>query len=252
VKEAQYRAQAELEDGHWWHRGKTRVVREVLRRAVPAGSVVADVGCGTGATLAALSPEYRCVGADPSAEAIALARARFPAVTFLAGDVPGALGEWHGRADAVLLLDVLEHAREDRDLLARVVAGARPGAHLLLTVPADMALWSAHDESLGHFRRYDRAGLAALWRGLPVTERLLSYYNARLYPLARAARAWSRLRGRAWGRAGTDVGRVPGPANRLMEAVFAGESARLTAAFDGGGRGYARGVSLIALLRREP
>ena len=43
-------------------------------------------------------------------------------------------------------------------MLSGLLAAAAPGAYFLLTVPADESLWSEHDESFGHYRRYDRAG----------------------------------------------------------------------------------------------
>ncbi|MGC4001909.1 MAG: hypothetical protein QM811_01660 [Pirellulales bacterium] len=71
------------------------------------------------------------------------------------------MGDDLRNADLVMLNDVLEHVRDDFLLLSRVMAELRPGAICLLTVPADMALWSPHDVAFGHYRRYDRAGSRA-------------------------------------------------------------------------------------------
>jgi hypothetical protein len=86
-----------------------------------------------------------------------------------------------------------------------------------------------------------------------VTVRLCSYYNARLYPIVRGVRGMNRLLGRSSGAAGTDFN-VPRPAvNRILERTFAGEAATLVKVIRGKRRqGYRTGVSLIALLRREP
>ena len=66
----------------------------------------------------------------------------------------------------VLLLDVLEHADDDRALLAEAVARAvKPGGWLLASVPAHPALFSHHDVRLGHRRRYAPAELCALASG---------------------------------------------------------------------------------------
>jgi hypothetical protein len=147
---------------------------------------------------------------------------------------------------------VLEHVPDDRALLERLVTAVRPGAHLVLTVPADMALWSAHDESFGHFRRYDRAGLERLFAGLPVDTRLLSYFNSRLYWMIRAIRAWNRLRGHASGEAGTDFW-LPSPrVNCWLESILAGESHRLVELLRGHRqKGHHRGASLVAILRKS-
>jgi hypothetical protein len=182
---------------------------------------------------------------------VGLARQRFPRVDFVTGRAPGDLGERVGQARLFLLSDVLEHVSDDYAMLSELLAAASPGCYFLLTVPADESLWSEHDESFGHYRRYDRARLEGVWAGLPVTSLMVSYFNARLLPVVRMVRAWNRRRGHAAGRVGTDFW-LPNPlANRLLTDTFAGESKRLLAAFSGRKPGYRAGASLVALLRRD-
>ena len=61
--------------------------------------------------------------------------------------------------DCVILMDVLEHVRDDVGLLRDVDRILAPSAELLITVPAHAFLWSEHDVFLGHFRRYNHAML---------------------------------------------------------------------------------------------
>jgi SAM-dependent methyltransferase len=213
--------------------------------------VVIDVGCGTGANLADLAGPYRCVGIDTSEEAIRLARRRFPGVQYLVGHAPRDLGPWMSQARLVLLMDVLEHVSDDFALLSELFAASQPGTHFLLTVPADESLWSEHDESFGHFRRYDPSRFERVWAGLPAKTLLLSYFNSRLCPLVRLVRARNRWLGRATGRAGTDFWLPAAPINRLLAGIMAGEANRLARVLHGRGRGYAAGTSLVAVLRRE-
>jgi hypothetical protein len=121
----------------------------------------------------------------------------------IAGSVPSDLGELAGQARLFLLTDVLEHVGDDFAMLSELLAAASPGCCFLLTVPADESLWSEHDESFGHYRRYDRARLEQVWAGLPAKTLLISYFNTRLLPLVRLVRAWNHRRGHAAGRAGT-------------------------------------------------
>jgi SAM-dependent methyltransferase len=248
----QFELHAELEERHWWFRARRRILRELVHRALPAGGSVVDVGCGTGGNLNALAESYPCLGLDASAAAIALARARFSGIEFLCASIPVELPGALGRPRLFLLADVLEHVPDDARFLRDLTAMLSPGDYLLLTVPADMSLWSAHDLSYGHYRRYDLSRLERAWEGLPLEKLLLSHFNARLYPLVKAARAFGRRRRRAWGKAGTDL-RLPFPwLNRLLERIFAGEAARLVEVLEGRrSRAYAAGVSLIALLRRK-
>lgn len=253
MREAQFDLHAELEQRHWWFLGRRRIIGRLLRRiAEPGvGHRIVDWGCGTGANLAALVEEYRGIGFDPSPRAIELARRRFPGLE-LAVLEQGSLERPELReAACLLLLDVLEHVDEDVALLAALVERLPRGAHLILTVPADPRLWSEHDVTFGHRRRYELGSLTRLWSELPVEVRLCSCFNARLYPLIFAVRAISRRRGRASGRGGTDFGAMPGPLNRFLANLFAGEASPLLRGLDRRGEPvYRRGTSLIAILRR--
>ena len=228
-------------------------MRSVLIQAIPLESkVVVDVGCGTGANIASLADQYECVGIDPSEVAVEHARRRFPDVTFLHGLGLEGLGDLAARTDAFLLMDVLEHVEDDRKLLTEVVDSLRPGGHILITVPANMRLWSEHDVSHGHYRRYDPEMLRAVWEDLPVTELLVSHFNSRLYPIVRMLRVLSKRRGHAGGEEGSDLSMPLRPANAVLRRLFRGESRRLVRALDRGTPGYRRGVSLVAVLRRLP
>jgi SAM-dependent methyltransferase len=251
---AQFQLHAQIEQEHWWFVARREILRRIVQEVLPPRGepLVVDVGCGTGANIAALVDGYRCVGIDTSAEAIELARQRFPRAEFLAGQAPGDLGPLAAEARLFLLTDVLEHVPDDFLMLSGLLAAASPQALFLITVPADMALWSPHDVSFGHYRRYTLPRLARVWEGLAVRTRLLSHYNARLYPLVRLIRALNRWRQRASGAAGTDFAQPARPLNWLLRRIFAGEQRRLVRQLRGRTRhAYARGVSLIALLERQ-
>jgi hypothetical protein len=172
-------------------------------------------------------------------------------VKFIQGLAPDDLGETAAEAKLFLLMDVLEHVDDDFALLSQVFAAASPGTYFLITVPADMALWSPHDVSFGHYRRYDQPRFERIWRDLPAKPLLVSYYNSRLYPIIRAIRTKNRLLRKSQGEAGTDFA-IPSPRiNKTLERLFAGESNRLVKMLRGKKRrGYRRGVSLVALLQR--
>lgn len=243
-----------LADRHWWFVARRRIVRMLLERVVPPSpeALVLDVGCGSGGNLAGLTDLYRCAGVDREPQAIGIARSRHPSAEFVCGSAPDDVRGLLSQARAVLLMDVLEHVEDDFLLLSQTLAAMAPGAHLLVTVPAEPALWSAHDVSHHHYRRYTSERLARLWAEFPVTIRLHSPFNARLYPIIRAVREVGRRRGRTAGIGQTDLKQPPPLINRLLTSVFAGEGTRLLATLDGpSGRPYRRGVSLLTLLRRE-
>jgi len=249
----QYQLHADVERRHWWFVARRRIMRALVHEILPPSSetTILDVGCGTGGNLAALAGDYRCLGIDTSRAAIALARQGHPNVRFVHGVPEGQLQEMLPQVRLVMLMDVLEHVADDFELLSRLFARTSPGTYFLLTVPADMDLWSAHDASFGHYRRYDLQRFRRIWRDLPAEPLLVSHFNARLYPLIRLLRRRNRRRGRVSGDHGTDLSVPPGPMNRILETIFAAERKKLIGLLQGDrAGGYRAGVSLIAILRR--
>jgi trans-aconitate methyltransferase len=255
MQSPQFELHADIEQRHWWFVARRQILTSVINAVLPPSpaTTIVDVGCGTGANLGSLAEQYDCVGIDSSSQAIRLAKRRFPQVQFIHGQAPRDLSHVMDRARLVLLTDVLEHVADDFLLLSDLLAASAPATYFLLTVPADRSLWSQHDETFGHYRRYDQNRFEQIWRGLNIRPLLVSHYNCRLYPLVKMVRWWNRWRGRPTGLVGTDF-QMPGPrVNSALTRVFAGERHRLVGLARGTARrSYRRGVSLIALLQRLP
>jgi SAM-dependent methyltransferase len=246
----QFELHDRIEETHWWFCARRAIVLSLLRECVPPGERVLEIGCGTGGNLKDFSREYRVSGCDVSAEAVQRARKRCPDLDIRSIRELPDCADFFQDAKAFLLLDVLEHVEADRAFLAQGAALMPRGSTLIATVPANPALWSAHDVSFGHLRRYDMKTFSDLWRNLPLHCRLASYYNHRLYPLVRLVRRISRRRGAATGLAGTDFTEMSAPLNRLLLRIFARESRRLVGALRGARRPYRSGASLIAVLEK--
>lgn len=243
---------ADIESRHWWFTGRRQIIQVLLNYFVPPAkqNLVLDFGCGTGANIASLADDYRVVGLDSSEFAIEHARRSFPNVEFLLTSGDEQHFDQVEQASAVTIMDVLEHLPDDYETLSRLLDAASPGAHFLITVPANIALWSKHDEIFGHYRRYSLEGLRRVWEGLDVECRMISYFNARLYPIVRSIRERKRKQGDADSYE-SDLKIPAPPLNALLHAIFAGESRRLLRAVqEPGVIAYPQGVSLVAVLRR--
>ena len=64
--------------------------------------------------------------------------------------------------DTILYIDVLEHIADDAAELAAAARRLAPGGNLVVLAPAHEFLFSAFDQAVGHYRRYNARGLAAL------------------------------------------------------------------------------------------
>lgn len=67
------------------------------------------------------------------------------------------------RFDSILYIDVLEHIEDDRGELQRAAAHLAPGGSLVVLCPAFQILFSEMDRALGHFRRYTKRSLDAVF-----------------------------------------------------------------------------------------
>ncbi|NOY93041.1 MAG: class I SAM-dependent methyltransferase [Deltaproteobacteria bacterium] len=62
-----------------------------------------------------------------------------------------------GPFDTILLLDVLEHVPDDLDFMRELMPRLAPEGRLVFSIPAWPMLFSSHDRSLAHHRRYTPA-----------------------------------------------------------------------------------------------
>lgn len=232
---------AELDGEHWWYVARRQILAEVIGRKVrpPQPARILEIGCGTGHNLAMLQAfgEVEAAELDPQARVLASRRLGKPVHD---AALPALADEIQGRFDLIALLDVLEHVADDRGALHAIMRMLHPGGALLLTVPANPWMWTAHDAVHHHHRRYRKREIAALAREAGFRTELLSPFNTLLFPPIAAVRALGKLTGKE-----ESDDRLPSPTiNRVLTALFGVERhliGRLPMPF---------GVSLVAVLRK--
>jgi SAM-dependent methyltransferase len=122
-----------------WGRYYHRWVRRTLCGAVPRGSRVLEIGCGTGDLLAALDPSEG-TGVDFSHEAIRRAALRHPQLRFECADAHA----WNGRGrqfDYVILSDLLNDVWDVQLVLERVRACCHNRTRLIINVHSHLWRW---------------------------------------------------------------------------------------------------------------
>jgi len=180
---------ATLEDRHWWYRERRWLLaRELARLPGPPG-VAIDIGAaGGGNTRVLRELGWRELVIEYGEEG-ALTAVRRGLRTVRADGT--ALPLRTGGVDLVVAFDVLEHIEDDVAAAAEIQRSLRPGGTLLVAVPCDMDLWSAHDVAVGHVRRYDRDSLRRLIDGAGLTVEDLRSWNVLLRPVVRMRRRGS-------------------------------------------------------------
>jgi len=244
---------AELEEQHWWFCGRRKIFHRIIKNIIhpDKNQLIIDIGCGTGANIASLNNDYNCIGIDISDIAIKFAKKRFPKVKFICVSESKNINKYIPNASLILMTDMLEHVKDDFLFFSSVASLTKPGAYILLTVPANSYLWSDHDISLDHYRRYEPDRLKILWKNMPFDICLFSHFNSRLMPAVNIIRTIKKTIGRKNNKPEADMSLPPKVFNRILTGIFAGEADRLALSIDDKTKSYNNGISFIALLRRR-
>ena len=215
-----YREMADLDQRHWWYRGRRRVLEELIRREVrpPKDARILEIGCGTGHNLEMLGSYGPADAIELDDESRAIAERRLGRAVMNA-PLPELSGVAEGAYDLIAALDVIEHVDDDAAAVAAIAARLKRGGRLLMTVPAHRWMWSAHDVVNHHKRRYSKPQLKALIENSPLRLDKLGYFNSLLFPLAVADRLFSKVRGKD----DADVKLPSAPLNEALEAIFGAE-----------------------------
>ena len=132
---------------------------------------VLEVGAGIGATTLALhdgtARQWVCLEPDQSLALRLKSRLGASPNSATVNVVVGSLRTFAVRPcfDCILYVDVLEHIKDDQSQIVAAARLVRPSGHIVILSPAHRWLFSEFDKSIGHLRRYDRAGLRALMPG---------------------------------------------------------------------------------------
>jgi ubiquinone/menaquinone biosynthesis C-methylase UbiE len=120
------------------------------------GAVILEVGCSSGFMVRRLHEEWPAatvMGSDFVREPLEKLAGSHPAIPLMQFDLvqcplpPASI-------DAAVLLNVLEHIRDDQGAMAQIARILKPGGVAILEVPAGPHLYDPYDEYLQHERRY--------------------------------------------------------------------------------------------------
>jgi SAM-dependent methyltransferase len=116
-----------------FNRSKRLFVENAIRRRLPLGARVLDLGCGPGWVSHNLIDDYQLTGIDVELDAVRLCRQRYSADYFVgnAEHLPAA----QGRFDAVVFTEAIEHFADPGPALAEIARVLTHGGLALVTTP---------------------------------------------------------------------------------------------------------------------
>lgn len=234
-----YDRMAQHDATHWWYVARRRILADLMARVIrpaPAARIL-EVGCGTGHNFDMLGRfgTVEAIEIDDGARALAEQRL---GRTIMTAPLPALDGVADGTYDVIALLDVLEHISDDVASLQSLKRKLKPGGKILLTVPANPWMWSAHDLAHHHHRRYTQKSLNSVITRAGLKVDLMSHFNSLLFPVAAAARMIGKLVGKT-----TSDDQMPAaPVNALLTGIFGLERALI------GRVPLPAGVSIVAIV----
>lgn len=144
-----------LEDANFWFRSRNKLLMWVIKKYCPNFQSLLEIGCGTGYVLSGISkkfPHSNLFGSEIFTAGLSFASERLPLVKLMQMDARNI--PFENEYDVIGAFDVLEHIKEDEEVLSQVYSALKPEGVMLLTVPQHAWLWSPIDEYSCHERRY--------------------------------------------------------------------------------------------------
>jgi SAM-dependent methyltransferase len=225
----EYRRMFEVEDRHWWFQSRLLMIEALFARHILSGfggraPDLLDLGCGTGLFLSRRAADCHGVGADFSRQALVFCASR--GLRRVAQADAARLPFSDASFDVVTAFDLIEHVADDRALIAEAWRVLRPGGFLLATVPAHPVMWSGHDVSLHHYRRYRRGQFEALFAGSGWQPVRTTYGFTLIFPAALIIRVARRVFGK--NRPQSDTSPVSGWINKILITIHRAETGLLS------------------------
>lgn len=234
---------AEREQTYWWHLGRLRIIQSYVQHVKNGKKkfTVLNIGCGTGGTIDMLESFGETDNVDISDEAIKFMKQRGYKRITKVRDVK--LPFKAKTYDMVGAFDVLEHIDKQVEALKEWKRVIKDDGAIVITVPAYQWLWSDHDVSLHHKRRYTTKRLVEAARQAGLKPEKKSYAIVFSLPLVVGFRFLNKTLRRKTS-SETSYVNTPAWVNRLFSSVLYGE-ARLHKTVS-----FPAGTSVVAIFRK--
>ena len=252
----------DIEDDYWWFRGRRDIQYQLLKDEVRGcstllgtpsraqastllGTSILDIGCAGGHLMRMLQEKgfTDITGIDISQKALDQSREKDIEKVYLRD--ASQTGFPDESFDVIVSGDILEHIKDDRKAITEWKRVLRKNGRLIIFVPAHSFLWSGHDETCNHFRRYSRGSLERILKGAGLKIEKMSYWNFSMFFPVFVMRMAKRLLG-IKGMSGDDDFIRLGPAlNSILKKLLISEN-RVLRHMD-----LPMGVSVLAVARKS-
>ena len=240
MQESAYKAMQNMQDRHWWYKGRYEIIQAVLDQYLPGKNrSILDFGSGFGGMIPLLRNYGSVDAVEPNTEAWPhlkrkSARNIYTGINSMDNDSP--------RYNMVTMFDVIEHIEDDIETARLVYTKAlSQEGFFVVTVPAYPWMWGVHDEINQHYRRYTSERLRSVLHAAGFSILRQTYFMSRLFPLAVAGRVISKLKPES--NPGLKI--PPKVINSALFSIFRGEAKALQS------KDYPFGLSLLCIAQKS-
>jgi 2-polyprenyl-3-methyl-5-hydroxy-6-metoxy-1,4-benzoquinol methylase len=162
---------------HWWFKSRVLILDSIIKNLKLKKNIkILDYGSGVGSNITMLQKYGNVDALEP----------HIPTAKFLKKSFKiKIIKKLKIKYDLIFLTDVIEHIKNDKKKIKELLNILKKNGYLILTAPAFQFLFSKKDESLHHFRRYNKHNVLKLFNKKKIKIIKLSYFNFILFfPIA--------------------------------------------------------------------
>ena len=181
MKESQYYYESIIEKDFWWFKVRRFFFSREIKKLISTNFKILDIGSSSGTNLRMLEEMgyTNYTGLDFSDFAInACKKKGFKKI--IKGDVCK-LPFKSNSIDFVIASDIIEHIENDSLAMSEIYRVLKKNSFAIITVPAFNFLWSNHDVSSMHKRRYTKNSLSSLIKITNFEIKKIFYFNFLLF-----------------------------------------------------------------------
>ena len=177
-----YKLHIENEHEHWWYKARREIISSIISKFVFKNNKlkILDFGAGSGTNTIALSHYGEVYVYEKNKNALQHLKKKFEKISNIF--VLDTINE-NIFFDLIIASDVIEHIKNDDEVIEFFSKVLKNDGNILITVPAYNFLYTERDKVIGHFRRYNSNMLKKkINKYFKIIK--LSYYNFFLFFLS--------------------------------------------------------------------
>ncbi len=250
MKKEYYKDYYHAERNHWFFLARNKIIMDYIRQLLAdrdsdAPLRILNVGVATGYTSVLLKEFGEITSIEYEESCYDFVKENVEDIGLQLGSILE-LPFDDNSFDLVCAFDVVEHVKEDQLAVSELKRVCKNQAHVVITVPAFMSLWSNHDVINHHIKRYRNTEILDLFND---SSNILysGYFNFWLFPPVWFFRKINNLfsvtdKTHAEDEVSSDltVMSKPGLASKMIYRLFASESGRVLR-----GKTFPFGVSIL-------